>query len=39
MGQWPKYNEGRPEAVDVHRRFRSVAREFDPERLLLGETQ
>ena len=29
---------GCPEAVDVHRRLRSVAREFEPERLLLGET-
>jgi alpha-glucosidase len=38
IGQWPKYNLGRPEAVDVHRRFRRVAREFAPERLLLGET-
>jgi alpha-glucosidase len=38
MGQRPEYNFGRPEAVDVHRRWRSVAQEFDPERLLLGET-
>ena len=38
MGQRPEYNFGRPEAVDIHRRWRSVAREFDPERLLLGET-
>ena len=38
IGQWPKYNMGRPEAVDVHRRVRRVAREFDPERLLVGET-
>jgi alpha-glucosidase len=38
MGQWPKYNMGLPEAVDVHRRMRKVAQEFDPERLLLGET-
>jgi alpha-glucosidase len=38
IGQWPKYSEGRPEAVDVHRRFRTVAQGFDPERLLLGET-
>jgi alpha-glucosidase len=29
---------GQPEALDVHRRMRGVAREFDPERLLLGET-
>jgi alpha-glucosidase len=38
VGQWPKYNFGLPEAVDVHRRWRRVAQEFDPERLLLGET-
>jgi alpha-glucosidase len=38
MGQWPKYNLGLPEAVDVHRRFRRVAEEFDPPALLLGET-
>jgi alpha-glucosidase len=38
LGQRPEYNFGRPEAVDVHRRFRKVAREFEPERLLLGET-
>jgi len=37
-GQWPKYNMGLPEAVDVHRRWRGVAAEYDPERLLLGET-
>jgi Glycosidases len=29
---------GLPEAVDVHRRWRGVAEEYDPERLLLGET-
>jgi alpha-glucosidase len=38
VGQWPKYNLGRPEAVEIHRRWRRVAQEFDPERLLLGET-
>jgi alpha-glucosidase len=38
IGQWPKYNLGLPEAVDVHRRFRAVAEEFDPPGLLLGET-
>jgi alpha-glucosidase len=38
IGQRPEYNFGRPEAVDVHRRWRNVAQEFDPERLLLGET-
>jgi alpha-glucosidase len=29
---------GLPDAMDVHRRMRRVAREFEPERLLLGET-
>jgi alpha-glucosidase len=38
LGQWPKYNLGLPEAVDVHRRFRRVAEEFTPPALLLGET-
>ena len=38
LGQWPKYNMGLREAVDVHRRMRRVARGFAPERLLLGET-
>jgi alpha-glucosidase len=38
IGQRPEYNMGLPEAVDAHRRMRRVAREFDPERLLLGET-
>jgi len=38
IGQHPKYNLGLPEAVDVHRRFRRVAEEFDPPALLLGET-
>jgi alpha-glucosidase len=38
IGQWPKYNFGRPEAVDVHRRWRRVADAYDGERLLLGET-
>ncbi len=38
LGQWPKYNMGLPDAVDVHRRMRRVAGEFEPERLLLGET-
>jgi alpha-glucosidase len=38
VGQWPKHNFGLPEAVDVHRRWRRVAEEYDPERLLLGET-
>ena len=38
IGQWPKYNFGLPEGVDVHRRWRRVTGEFDPEPLLLGET-
>jgi alpha-glucosidase len=38
LGQRPKYNMGLPEAIDVHRRMRRVAGEFEPERLLLGET-
>jgi alpha-glucosidase len=38
IGQWPKYNLGLPEAVEVHRRMRAVADEFDPPALLLGET-
>jgi alpha-glucosidase len=38
IGQWPKYNFGLPEAVDIHRRWRRVAEGLDSERLLLGET-
>ena len=38
IGQWPRYNLGLPEAVDVHRRWRQVTREYEPEPLLLGET-
>jgi alpha-glucosidase len=38
IGQWPRYNLGLPEAVDIHRRWRRVAEEYDPEALLLGET-
>jgi len=37
-GQRPLYNRGRPEAIDVHRRWRRVAASYEPERLLLGET-
>jgi alpha-glucosidase len=32
------YNMNRPEVHDVYRRWRRIAREYDPERLLLGET-
>jgi alpha-glucosidase len=37
-GQRPVYNSSRPEVHDVYRRWRAIAREYDPERLLLGET-
>jgi alpha-glucosidase len=32
------YNMNRPEVHDVYRRWRAIAREYDPERVLLGET-
>jgi alpha-glucosidase len=38
LGQRLEYNFGRPEAVDVHRRWRRVADEYEPAKLLLGET-
>jgi alpha-glucosidase len=38
IGQRPQYSQGLPEAVDVHRRWRCVAREYRRERLLVGET-
>ena len=38
VGQQPKYNMGLPGAADVHRRWRGVAKDYEPERLLLGET-
>jgi alpha-glucosidase len=38
VDQWPRYNFGLPEAVDIHRRWRRVADEYNPDRLLLGET-
>jgi alpha-glucosidase len=37
-GQRPVYNSSRPEVHDVYRRWRVIAREYEPERLLLGET-
>jgi alpha-glucosidase len=37
-GQVPTYNSNRPEVHDVHRRWRKVANEYDPPRLLVGET-
>jgi len=38
VGQWPKYSIGLPEAVEIHRRWRRIAAEVEPEGLLLGET-
>jgi alpha-glucosidase len=37
-GQRPVFNSCRPEVHDVHRRWRAVAEEYDPPRLLVGET-
>ena len=38
FGQRKVYNAERPEAHDVLRRWRAIAEEYDPPRLLLGET-
>lgn len=38
MGQRQVYNANRPEVHEVHRRWRSLAEEYDPPRLLVGET-
>ncbi len=32
------YNMNRPEVHEIYRRWRTIAREYDPERVLLGET-
>jgi alpha-glucosidase len=32
------YNMNRPEVHEIYRRWRTIARDYDPERLLLGET-
>ncbi len=37
-GQRQVYNANRPELHDVLRRWRTIARDYDPERLLVGET-
>jgi len=37
-GQRSVYNSNRPEVHDVHRRWRRIADEYDPPRLLVGET-
>jgi alpha-glucosidase len=38
FGQRKVYNAERPEAHDVFRRWRAIAEEYDPPRLLVGET-
>ena len=38
LGQRPVWSSNRPEVHDVWRRWRAVCREYDPERLLVGET-
>lgn len=38
FGQQAVYSGNRPEVHDVLRRWREIARTYDPERLLLGET-
>ena len=37
-GQRQVYNAGRPEVHDVLRRWRQLADEYDPPRVLVGET-
>jgi alpha-glucosidase len=37
-GQVPVYNSNRPEVHGVHRRWRAIAEEYEPPRLLVGET-
>jgi len=38
MGVRSVYNSDRPEAHDILRRWRAIARSYEPERLLIGET-
>jgi alpha-glucosidase len=38
VGQQPIYNMNRPEGHDVIRRWRSLSDEYDPQRILVGET-
>lgn len=38
IGQQPIYNMNRPEAHEVLRRWRTLSDEFDPPRILVGET-
>jgi alpha-glucosidase len=37
-GQVSEYNSNRPEVHDVHRRWRRIADEYSPARMLVGET-
>ena len=37
-GQVPVYNSNRPEVHEVHRHWRNIADDYEPSRLLLGET-
>ncbi|MCZ7535661.1 MAG: alpha-amylase family glycosyl hydrolase [Acidimicrobiia bacterium] len=37
-GQRQEFNSGRPEVHDVLRRWRAIAEEYDPARILVGET-
>ncbi|HEX5614389.1 MAG TPA: alpha-amylase family glycosyl hydrolase [Acidimicrobiia bacterium] len=37
-GQRQTYNAGRPEVHDVIRRWRAIAEEYEPKRILIGET-
>jgi len=38
LGQRPVWSSNRPEVHDVWRRWRGICREYEPERLLVGET-
>ena len=38
LGQRPVWSSNRPEVHDIWRRWRAVCREYDPERVLVGET-
>jgi alpha-glucosidase len=38
FGQRPVYNSDRPEVHDILRRWRAISRDYDPPRVLLGET-
>ncbi len=38
LGQTATYTSNRPEVHDVHRRWRAIANEYDPPKLLVGET-